>query len=206
MPLSFADARTRVRAVTAHDTDTQITDSQLDAWLTDETARVRRDLIAVAPQLYQKLSDTFPLTITPYLDLSAITDFERVWRVDVLDGSTWRDVPVSDEASPELGDLTYRETTAGGIPALLFSPSTAALGNSFRVAYHAAPAASSVEVPSGMEDAVLMRVAAKVAMRCFDDPRAFNEEADRVWATQRRAVRRRYGAQPQPGLRLTKGW
>lgn len=210
MSLSYADARTQLRTVTAHDSDTQITDAQINSWFDQEVARVRRDLRLVAPQLYQVLSGTTTLTsVVPFVDLTAFTPaFESVWRVEMQSGSVWVDVPVSDEFEPDGGDLVYREHSIDGTwpDRLTFSPDSLAAGAVVRVAYHCVPTANTVDVPSGFEDVVIMRTAAKVALRCFDDPGNFIALADRTWESQRKAIRRRYGAQPQPGLRLTKGW
>ena len=207
MSLTYLQARTQIRTATAHDVDAQVSDTQLDSWLDQEVAQLRRMLISVAPTLYQRTAPTQTPAVNSWFDLAIVSPaVERVWRFERLYGSTYIQVPVSDEASPEADFLNYRETTNAGSPILLLAPSREALGGTYRLIYHPVPAASTVEVPTGCEDVVIQRVAGRVAMRLFDDPAPFFALADRVWTEQRRALRRRYGAQPQPGLRLTKGW
>lgn len=207
MAITYAAARTQIRTATAHDVDTQASDAQLDSWLDQEVAQLRRALISVAPGLYQRVAATQLPTVNAWFDLSIVSPaFERVWRFERLYGSTYLDVPVADESSPDAGFLTYRETTDSGTPILRLSPSTEALNATYRLTYHPKPTAASVEVPEGLEDVAVQKVAARVAMRLFDDPAPYLALADRVWLEQRKYLRKRYGAQPQPGLRLTKGW
>ncbi len=201
-------ARTAIRASTDHDSDTQVTDAQLTAWLDLEYKNLRRVLAQIAPSLYAT-ADSSQVIAAGSTTLALPTNYERLVRLEQQFGSNWFPVLISDELTPHYGELNAREEGA----AFQLSPVSLAPGT-YRFIYVALPAtlvnvtddSTALAVPSGCEDVILERVAARVRERFDEDPSAHLARADRVWREQKSALRRRYGKHAVPGLRPVRRW
>lgn len=213
-------AITEIRNRTGHDVDGQVNDTtMLLPWVEREARRVRRELSSKIPQLFT-LTGT-GLTIAAgqqTISKSAtILNVERILEVHRLVRGTgsnpasdeWVDLPVYEQDAPwlgwrEEGDFlflypgsvapgTYRTKHVQAMSTAAFTTSTELNG---------AFSATIVGLPMGLEEVVIERVCAIVAARVpGDDPAPHREEAERVWESQLRALRQRYGRSVKPGFR-----
>jgi hypothetical protein len=205
-----SEARTLIRANTDHEgvADTQVTTTQLDTWIDIEHKLLCREIALIAPALFTTTDAEQTFDAADEDDVLTIPDdFERLVRVEKQAGTVWYPVPVSDELSPHAGSsLTVREEE----DEFILSPLSVITGT-YRIVYVRAPAtldsdADSLEVPGGCEDIICERVSARVRTKLDEDPSIHLANADRVWRSQKQALRRRYGKSPQPGIRLQRRW
>src|SRR3954470_13772917 len=123
---------TLVRSTIGHDTDTQVTDTQINAWIDQVFPDFRREILAVAPSLYTAVAATQQLTTSdPDFDLPA--DFERVNRFEILSGLRYYGVPVAVTVSADSQGLTYREEAG----VLRVAPADSAAGT-YKLTYNKA--------------------------------------------------------------------
>lgn len=204
-------AITAIRTSTGHDSDTQVTDTQLGVWIDQIYPEFRREILDVAPSLYTAVAATQDLTTTdPDFDLPA--DFERVSTLQVLCGVDYLGVPPVSDVSPDFGGLCWREEAG----VLRLAPATSCTGT-YRLAYNKAPTLTgdyTIEVPTGCELVIVERVAAMVRVRFNEDPTPHLATADRIWhgapgmpgSGQKTAIRRRFGGHTQGGFVQTRAW
>jgi hypothetical protein len=206
-----SDVETMVRAQTGHDSDTQVTQAQIYAWLLLDYPAFRREIIDVAPSLYTAVATVQVLTAAdPDFDLPA--DFERVNMFEVLVGADYIDVPVAGGPGADFRGISYREEAG----VLRVAPSGSAPGT-YKLTYNKAPTLTSdytIEVPAGCELVIVERLCARVRGRFNEDPSPHIAEANRIWhgvpgvpgSGQKTAIRRRYGGHTQSAFVQTRGW
>lgn len=203
--MNRSQARVAIRASTDHDDDTQVTDAQLDVWLEQEHKAFRRQLAMVAPTLYATTDDEQELESDDEL-LTKPVNFEQLIRIEKKYGTEWYPVEASDDLSPHIGGLTFREEGD------FFKLAPAALvAGTYRIVHSFAPDdldddSDTLEVPPGCEDIILERVCARVRERLDSDPTPHLQRAKRLWDEQRPIIRRRHGKHAKPGLRLVRRW
>ncbi len=203
--MTLEELRTTIRAETDHDSDTQVTDDQLDERINLDYQNLRRKLAQVAPQLYSTQDEEQTLA-SGESELDMPLDFERLVRLEKQVGEAWLAVEVSDELTPHVGGLTVREEDS----VLRLAPVSQAAGT-WRIIYIAKPDGladddQDVILPDGLEDILVHQAAAFVCRRHNEDPTPYMQQADLVWREQKSALRRRYGEHSQPGLRRVRGW
>jgi hypothetical protein len=204
------EARTLIRANTDHEgsADTQITTTQLNAWIDIENKLLAREVALVAPSLYT-LADEEQELVASDDDESLLIpdDFEHLVRVEKQAGSIWYPLEISDELNVHTGSrLTAREEEG----VITLSPQAMCTGT-YRIIYVRTPLTldndvENLDVPAGCEDIVCERVCARVRTKLDEDPSVHIANAERVWGVQKKALRRRYGKSPQTGLRKVKFW
>jgi hypothetical protein len=202
-----SEARTAIRS-TYEDVAGAPTDSELNVWLDLEQKLFRRELTIAAPTLYQKVDAT--QTIANGAETLALpSDYDSLIRVERLDGVTWLPVDVSDALTTQIGAVAVREEGA----AIKIGP-TLISGASYRLIYNPVPASlastnspdETLAIPVGCEDILIERVAARARVKLEEDPSPHLTRAAAVWNEQKRALRRRYGRMPVPGLRSLRRW
>lgn len=207
--MTRAEARTAIKTATDHDgvLDTQVTDTQLNAWIDTEHKLFRRELSQIVPSLYAATDEEQTLDSSLEEDsLSLPDDYERLVRVEKQAGSVWYPVDISDELNPHTGTLVVREEGTD----LVVSPATQTSGT-YRIVYVQKPAtmgsdSATLDVPDGCEGIVVERVCALVRVRLDEDATPHQQRALALWTEQKKYLRRRYGKSPQPGLRLARRW
>ena len=205
--MTRAEARTAIQA-SFETVAGAPTTAELNVWIDLEHKNFRRELADAVPSLYE--STTAEQTLTTADDVFELpADFETLVRFERKYGTTWQPVEVADGLMPQLGDLSFLETGA----TLKVGPNVLAPGT-YRAVYIAQPATLSAEsgtggvllVPAGCEDVILERVAARCRIKLEEDPSPHTGRAAAVWREQKRALRKRYGRHPVPGLRVVRGW
>ena len=207
MSMSLATMRAQVRRRTSHDADLQVEDAaDIDVAIDGEYKRLRRLLINTAPRLYLITEGSF--TLSGSSDTHALpSDFERVWRFERQEAGRWFPVPVATEPDASQPVFSGRRSFRVEAANLIVSPVALAPGT-YRLTYHPGIVAgyTTVTVPDGLEEIIINRAAALLMPREMGDVAEFTRIADRVWAEQRPALRRAYGAHPVSGLRVVRGY
>lgn len=208
--MTRAEARTAIRASTDHDSDTQVTDAQLNVWIDIFHQLVRREINLIVPQLYSAVASEQTLTGSTE-SMTMPSDYGGLVRVEQQIGSDWYQVPIADELNPHISTLSVREEAN----TLKLAPKALAVGV-FRVIYLVEPATLSADsgtggvllVPKGIELVICEAVSAFVRNRDNDDPSfsLSHGPVGALWKMQKTALRRRYGKAATPGLRLTRHW
>lgn len=194
-----------VRADTGHEFDTQFTQQQLFDWLLAEYSIFRREIAAVAPSYYAKLSPTQVLSSAdPDFDLPL--DYESLIRFERLEGALYAPVDVADELAPELEALAFREEAG----VLRLAPGVFVSGT-YRMCYVPTPVVAAdytIFVPPGCELVLVERLNARVRRKFGEDPTPHLQAAKLLWhgepggpPGQKTYVRRRYGKHALPGFR-----
>ncbi len=208
--MNQAEARAAIRASTNQDVVGQVTEAQLDVWMDLEHKALRRKLQLIAPTLYTAV-DTAQVITSASPALTLPSDFESLVRIERQVGDDWEPVEITDGLNPHISDLNVREE---GGTSLKLAPAALAAGT-YRIVYVQKPTVltltgsgngSTLAVPQGLEDVILELVCARVRVRFDEDPSPHYARAGQVWAEQKPALRRRYGASPEPGLRLVRRW
>jgi hypothetical protein len=205
------EAVTMIRANTAHDSDTQVTDAQLREWIKAAYYRLRRKIADVAPDLYSKATATQVLSSSS-TDFSMPADFARLIRFERQEGQDFVALEVADELHPDLvaSGRGYRAITSAGALLLRVYPTSAAPGT-YRLVYVYLPDLTggagnyTFELPAGLEEIITEGVSARVRVRFNEDAAAHWTELDRLWTEQRTSVRRMYGNHGQSGFRWSRG-
>lgn len=203
--MNLSEARTNIRSETDHDSDTQVTDDQLDEQINQDYFKLRRRISQLVPSLYTETDEEQTLSGTDdTLDMPA--DFERLVRLERQYGSDWYPVEISDELTPHLGILNAREEADG----IKLAPVSLAPGT-YRLIYVMEPQGldgdtDDIDVPGGCEDIIVQWGAAFVRRRHDEDPSAHMTMADQIWREQKKALLRRYGKHAAPGLRQVRRW
>lgn len=194
-----------VRTATEHDSDTQVTDTQLTALLNLEYGVFYRQVALVAPSFYATTDDNQTLA-SGATDLDPPADFDLLLRVERLYGADWLAVPVFDGLAPHLGELNIREEDA----TIKVGPAALAAGT-YRIIYIPAPdvtlaTTEAYWLPPGCEDVLIQRACSRVAERDKDDSSMFIRRGDANWAELKKTLRKRYGQNPVPGLVRVRNW
>ncbi len=205
--MTRAEARTAIQS--AYETvGGAPTSTELNTWIDLEHKLFRRQLAKSVPQIYTA-TDTQQVLAAGSDSLTLPSDYERLVRLEKLSGSDWYPVDISDELSPHLGCLTVREEgTALKVDPVLDAPGT------YRIVYVQKPVTLSADsgtggvllVPDGCEDIIVERCAARARVKQEEDPGPHLARANDVWTEQKRALRKRYGRSPKPGLRMVRNW
>jgi hypothetical protein len=200
-----SQVETMVRADTGHEFDTQFTQQQLYDWLLAEYSVFRREVAAIAPTFYAKLSATQVLTLAdPDFDLPL--DYESLIRFERLTGVSYVPVDVADELAPEMELLAFREEAG----VFRLAPTADAAGT-YRMCYVPTPVVAAdytIVVPPGCELVIVERLNARVRRKFNEDPTPHLQAAKLLWhgepggqPGQKTYVRRRYGKHALPGFR-----
>lgn len=181
---------TEVRAVTDHDTDTQVTDAQILSWMDPILQALQRQCADLAPDLFTAVSDDFaiaagassqdlasaPLSLGDVL--GKIRSVERKQSATVYYAIPQYHVLVGTMAA----SLSWRQL---GETTILFRPPLAAPGT-YRVQYllkcpPLALVSTAFSVPHGADSVIVERLAAKVRMRFEEDPTPHVNAANQAW-------------------------
>jgi hypothetical protein len=100
---------TMVRADTGHEFDTQFTQQQLYDWLLAEYPIFRREVAAVAPTYYAKLSATQVLTLAAIADFDLPLDYESSSASSGWTARLVRARGCGGRAGARAGALAFRE-------------------------------------------------------------------------------------------------
>lgn len=203
----FSDAISRVRAGTLHDTDTQYTDTQLLAVLVAECRSLRRWLAVHVPQLCSATVSAIAVTTAaPYILKSALTTFERLIRVERLEGSYYFPISVSsDLEASKPGLISAVEQPLQ----LLISPADQAAGT-YQVVYCtnliASPTtATDTGLPSDLDDVMIERACAWARQRHDEGWQYHLKVAEDKMREAHTLLKTRYGSHGRPGLKREWG-
>lgn len=203
--MNRGEARTAVRS-TFEDTAGAPTDTELNTWIDIEHKLLLRKIGEAAPSTMTLV--TTPTTLAAGTDqVSLPADFETLIRFERQVGTRWEPVDRSDDLSPHLGYRTFREE---GFGTIVVSPIELAPGT-YRAVYTWLPStltadANLLQVSPGFEDVIIERVAARCRVKLEEDPTPHLQRAEKVWTEQIRALKKRYGRHPDPGLRQVRRW
>lgn len=170
MSITLANARLAVRVVTGLGAAQQITDAEMDYIFDVEYRRARREISKKLPWLYEATS-TYANSVTGILAIPS--DFERPIKLEYVltDGTL---VPV-----PQGNGVNEGQPAKG----------------TFKLTYVQAPVVgyTTMDVPAGLEDVIVQRVAAQVQVRRKQDPSPHLSMAEATWKAQVSALRRPVG-------------
>lgn len=193
---TWSEVETNVRALTNHDSDTQVTTAQLLLWCNLEYTRLRRILGDEVPGLYLG-TELFTIT-SGNTRVIAATDFSKVYRLEssYAPSTQYRPLDVASRQDPE-GSTALSFLENGGT--LEIYPSPSAVG-SYRLTYVKKPVAlvnpgDTVALPDELVDVLAQRLAARVKLRLPDTSHA--PHLDWAEAAMREALsflKRRYGS------------
>lgn len=209
---------TDVRTVTLHDSDTQITDTQLVALLKAEYALLRRRLADIVPDLYTVYSASWTLTQggTNSQDLSAspvsATDVSKIQAVERQDASgsgVWYPVPLAPRLTADVsGTIRWRQRGATIVD--IFPPLSAA--GIYRAIYtsnggiNSWTTSTAIDIPDGADAYLRERVAATVRVRFGDDPSPHLTLAADLWTQLRDYLKVQNPATPNQIIDATGIW
>lgn len=172
MAHTLSQARTEVRELTRHDSDTRVTDTQINRWLNHEYRCLRTWLQDIAPELYNVVSGAISLAAGDEIQLtSALATFERLRRVewDVGDGD-WRPLERASDVAPNEHSSGRRTFRVEG-DRLRFGPDDLFEGD-VRVTYWITPAtltgSSEFLLPEIIFHALILRTCGWVGIRDGD--------------------------------------
>jgi hypothetical protein len=206
---SVVDLIASARAATDHDSDTQVTDTQLTAWLNEFWPLLWRKVGNQAPTLIAKVTAAFAVTGTSQ-DVTAsplsLTDFDRVYRVERQYGSVYLPLEAADPLNPE---NTYDVSFLERLTTLEFYPTAMAPGT-YRLTYlpkaaTLANTSTALPLPAGYETALTERLASRIRVRFEEDPTPHLSAWSLAEAAYLKDLRRRYGTHVVPGLRRIRG-
>lgn len=191
--ITVANAIVAVKSATAHDNDTQTTDTQITAELDREYRRVRRWLASFLPSLYQKTQDYTinPGSTTPETSkVQKPSDYERIIRFEQqFSQGYWQPLAVRPVLMASEG---VRRDVAG----------------SYRLTYSAKPVDgyTSFDLPEGVEDVLIGYVSAWVRQRHNEDPTFHLARAEQMKREAQVSLVMRYGAHPVSAHQNQSGW
>jgi len=177
--MTIASAIVEVRTSTAHDSDTQVTDTMITAQLNDSYRRTRRWLSTFLPELY---AVSAAATIAAGANTIAKPDgYERLIRLEY-------EVATDDYYPLELGPMVE-------------GPGSNAAGT-YRITYASRPVDgyTSLDVPEGVERIIIEEASAWVRQRLNEDPKYHLDMAAALKRDLRADLRNRYGAHSRVGL------
>lgn len=198
----ISDAAVKVRSATLHDDDTQFSDTQLYDVLGDEYRRHRLWLCNYVPALCETVVSGISVTSSGVILKSALTNFEKLRRVERLEGTQYFPIYVAqdlDSSTP--GRRCVREQPSQ----LLISPSSMADGT-YQVVYSAGAPASiaagtTIDLPPLLCMVVVERGCAWARQR-HNEPWQYHEKrADDLMAEAYSELRTRHGDHGKSGLR-----
>jgi hypothetical protein len=182
---TWTDIETSARALTDHDSDTQVTQPQLLVWANEEYPILVRRLAQAIPDRYRKIGPDFSGVASQ--DLAGVpvslTDFDRLDVVQVKDGAQYYDLPLAPVASPEsIGYLAFRQRGASTVD---LYPSTLYAGRTFRAKYLYMPAvltnASTIDVPRGAEIGLAHVLSERIRHRMEEDTSYLERAREDAW-------------------------
>lgn len=191
--MTVANAIIAVRSATAHDNDTQTTDTQITAELDREYRRVRRWLSTFAPTLYQKTQDYTIAAGSTTPETSKVqkpSDFERIVRFEQqFSQGYWQPLAVR--------------------PVLVASEGVRRdVGGTYKLTYIAKPVDgyTAFDVPEGVEDVIVTWVSAWVRDRHDEDPSFKLAQYEKLKRDAQVSLTMRYGAHPVSALQNQSAW
>lgn len=207
MAILASDIILLARTLTDHDSDTQITDTQLLALLNTRYEALCRALGMVVPTLRTKVAATFTVSSGNSQDVTAaplfLTDFDRVRRIRrQVSAGVWDPIgvasPIDPETIPQEHDFVFLERGT----VIEFYPSLLVVGQTFELSYvyrpvRLASTASALDIPDGADDVLAQQLAALIRGRFDEDPSAHVAEAARLWTDLKWYLQRRYGVHPE---------
>jgi hypothetical protein len=175
---TLADLLASIRGATDQDVSGPITDDLLVLWLNEEQGKVRRRIAAFAPALFEAISGDFVVTSpATTIDISSLTTLLKILEVQQKRGADYFSIrPAGLNAT--IGPLAYRQRGFPGAGCVIdLFPARMAPGT-YRVRYTTAatpfvlanPTTQVVQLPAGGETALVEAVAARVRVRCAEDP------------------------------------
>lgn len=182
--MTVAEAIVDVRSATAHDADTQTTDTQITAELDKEYKRVRRWISSFLPELYQVQSASTAITGSSGATFAKPDAFERLIRME------------REESSGSWAPMNVRPGLLSG-----YGSSRSVAGN-YRIIYVERPVDgyTAFDVPDGCEDLIILPVCAWVKQRHEEDPNYFMNRAQLLKQELRVPLMKRYGQHNRGGL------
>lgn len=175
---TLADVLASIRGATDQDVSGPITDDLLVLWLNEEQSKVRRRIAAFAPSLFEAISGDFVVTSpATSIDISSLTSLLKLLEVQQRQGTEYFSIrPAGLNAA--IGPLAYRQRGFPGAGCVIdLFPLRMAPGT-YRIRYTTAgtpfvlanPTGQLVQLPPGGETALVEAVAARVRVRCEEDP------------------------------------
>jgi hypothetical protein len=194
----LSDLETSIRAATQHDSDSQVTQPQIYAWVNEEYQMLRRRLADLVPDLYTAISADIVVT-SPASSFGvvgsglALTDFGKLRIVERKEGGYYFPIPLAPFLNADItGTVSYRPRGTGAAVTIDLFPAVLASAT-YRVKYVTKPAVlaaagSTVDLPDGGERVIIERVAARVRVRLDDDPTAHERWAAQAWDELRSSI------------------
>lgn len=214
----FSDVVTQARDNTLHDADTQVTDAQILRHAVKEYQRLRRWLCLTAPNLCQvTVSAQAVASPSCQLTKSALVSavgggsthtVERIRRIEVLVGDLYQPIRAAGPLEGQYSPYIWWEE----FPTYLqFGPASAAAGT-YQVTYTKGPPAAAdiststvVDLPLGVDDALVEYVSAWIRQRHNEDPKYHLGIASDIIATATSLLRNRTGEHGQSALKDEAG-
>lgn len=220
MSLSLSQAETKIRARTRHlqTDDPRASSPQIWGLANDAYKRVRLRLRTIAPQLYQRRTDSILVDIDNDLDFTPIGGtFDALFLVERLNTvNKWDPVERADEGAPrdhQLGGITYHRQ--GG--RLMFQDECGELTTpiTVRLTYFVVPTELSdanalFQVPESLEQPIVQYASASQFEHDGNAPaeaKACEDKAEALIKEATPALRRQYGIQQnRSGLKRIVNW
>lgn len=200
--LLVSDAIVAIRSGTAHDNDTQTTDTQITGQLDRSLKRLRRRLSAAFPSIFETVSASIVVaagasTITKPVDCEHVTVLEKQNASGYWD---FLDVNSSLNRSAA-ATLSFYERDGS----IILDPAYLAAGT-YRIHYSQAlvDGYTSIDLPAGLEEIVIEEVCAWVRQRHEEDPSYHLMRARQVWDENWMPLKKRYGAHGRSSLQITR--
>lgn len=189
--MSIANAILAVRSATAHDSDTQTTDTQITAELDREYRRARRWLSSFLPELYSVIATPVTLAnVQSGATLDKAVDYDRIIRLEYeYPQGNW--IPLS--MRPLLNSSSWWQRDVSG---------------TYRLTYVQRPVDGYTvfDVPDGCEDLILEPVKAWVRQRHDEDPSFHIGRRQQLEKEIRAELAFRYGAHCRSILGGSQFW
>lgn len=206
----FSDACTKVRSATLHDDDTQFTDTQLLGVLAGECRRLTKWMCMYLPSLREAVVSGITVDGTGVILKSALTDFERLRRVERLANGGVNYFPV-DIAPGIEADYPYRVSVREQPTQLFISPASLAAGT-YQVVYCKGASSSpalgdTVDMPDELCDVMVERGCMWARQRHNEmDHVSYHEKRADALMADAYGLRNRYGDHGKPGLKHERRW
>ncbi len=209
--MTFLQLKTRIRKRTQHVNDVvRLTETSLNDIVNRKYRELRTELQDLAPSLNV---ETGPALTVAAGDTLSTGGAERVIRLERQINDVWRPVDKADAVEPEqhmFAEVAWEER--GGC--IYLHPEgqvTSAEYGQFRVLYYPLTTeltddAHIFVLPTTLEDVLFYRCCAEVTDEDGDDPKAFEERADKALERVAPALAARYGVHTSDTFREVLGY